>query len=289
MPQRYAETTMVYRDEQSGELSGLSRVLCITQDDAHVFCRISQVKKELQIIWDIVHTFYKAFDLPLKLRLSLRDPEHPEKYLGNKEHWDKAEDILREIAGENDTEYFEGLGEAAFYAPKLDFMAKDSIGRELQVATIQLDVNMPERFDLTCTNEKGEKERIVMIHAAIMGSIERFMSAMIEHFAGAFPLWLSPVQVKVIPVRENHNEYARKVFEILKDNNIRAEFDDKDENLGTKVRDAKTNKIPYWIVIGDKEIEANKITLESRDAGQLGQMSESEMLAKFLEEIKNKK
>lgn len=289
MPQRYAETTMVYRDEQSGELSGLSRVLCITQDDAHVFCRISQVKKELQIIWDIVHTFYKAFDLPLKLRLSLRDPEHPEKYLGNKEHWDKAEDILREIAGENDTEYFEGLGEAAFYAPKLDFMAKDSIGRELQVATIQLDVNMPERFDLTCTNEKGEKERIVMIHAAIMGSIERFMSAMIEHFAGAFPLWLSPVQVKIIPVRENHNEYAKKVFEILRENNIRAEFDDKDENLGTKVRDAKTNKIPYWIVIGDKEIEANKVTLESRDAGQLGQMSGSEMLAKFLEEIKNKK
>ena len=289
MPQRYAETTMVYRDEQSGELSGLSRVLCITQDDAHVFCRISQVKKELQIIWDIVHTFYKAFDLPLKLRLSLRDPEHPEKYLGNKEHWDKAEDILREIAGENDTEYFEGLGEAAFYAPKLDFMAKDSIGRELQVATIQLDVNMPERFDLTCTNEKGEKERIVMIHAAIMGSIERFMSAMIEHFAGAFPLWLSPVQVKIIPVRENHNEYARKVFEILKDNNIRAEFDDKDENLGTKVRDAKTNKIPYWIVIGDKEIEANKVTLESRDAGNLGQISEAEILAKFLEEIKNKK
>ena len=289
MPQRYAETTMVYRDEQSGELSGLSRVLCITQDDAHVFCRISQVKKELQIIWDIVHTFYKAFDLPLKLRLSLRDPEHPEKYLGNKEHWDKAEDILREIAGENDTEYFEGLGEAAFYAPKLDFMAKDSIGRELQVATIQLDVNMPERFDLTCTNEKGEKERIVMIHAAIMGSIERFMSAMIEHFAGAFPLWLSPVQVKIIPVRENHNEYAKKVFEILRENNIRAEFDDKDENLGTKVRDAKTNKIPYWIVIGDKEIEANKVTLESRDAGNLGQISEAEILAKFLEEIKNKK
>ncbi len=289
MPQRYAETTMVYRDEQSGELSGLSRVLCITQDDAHVFCRISQVKEEIQNIWEIVHTFYKTFDLPLKLRLSLRDPAHPEKYLGNKDYWDKAEEILREIAKENKTEYYEGLGEAAFYAPKLDFMAKDSIGRELQVATIQLDVNMPDRFDLSCTNEKGEKERIVMIHAAIMGSIERFMSTMIEHFSGAFPFWLSPVQVKIIPVRENHNEYAKQVFELLKENNIRVELDDKDENLGTKVRDAKNNKIPYWIVIGDKEIEAKKVTLESRDKGQLGQMSSDELLKKFLEEIKNKK
>ena len=289
MPQRYAETTMVYRDEQSGELSGLSRVLCITQDDAHVFCRISQVKEEIQNIWEIVHTFYKTFDLPLKLRLSLRDPAHPEKYLGNKDYWDKAEEILREIAKENKTEYYEGLGEAAFYAPKLDFMAKDSIGRELQVATIQLDVNMPDRFDLSCTNEKGEKERIVMIHAAIMGSIERFMSTMIEHFSGAFPFWLSPVQVKIIPVRENHNEYAKQVFELLKENNIRVELDDKDENLGTKVRDAKNNKIPYWIVVGDKEIEAKKVTLESRDKGQLGQMSSDELLKKFLEEIKNKK
>jgi threonyl-tRNA synthetase len=289
MPQRYAETTMVYRDEQSGELSGLSRVLCITQDDAHVFCRISQAKEEIQKIWEIVHTFYKTFNFPLKLRLSLRDPEHGEKYLGDKGHWDKAEQVLREVAKENKTEHYEALGEAAFYAPKLDFMANDSIGREWQVATIQLDVNMPERFDLSCTNEKGEKERIVMIHAAIMGSIERFMSTMIEHYAGAFPLWLSPVQVKVIPVRINHNEYAKKVFEMLKENNIRSEFDDAEENLGGKVRDAKNNKLPYWIVIGDKEIEADKITLESRDKGQLGQMSKEELLKKLLEEIKNKK
>ncbi len=289
MPQRYAETTMVYRDEQSGELSGLSRVLCITQDDAHVFCRISQVKQELQNIWEIVHEFYGAFNLPLKLRLSLRDPKYPEKYLGNKEYWDKAEQILKEIANENKTEYYEGLGEAAFYAPKLDFMAKDSLGRELQVATIQLDVNMPDRFDLSCVNEKGEKERIVMIHAAIMGSLERFMSTMIEHYAGAFPLWLAPVQVKVIPVRENHNEYARKVFELLKEHNIRAEFDDKDENLGTKVRNAKNEKIPYWIVTGDKEIEAEKATLESRDSGNLGQISKDELVEKLLGEIKNKK
>ena len=289
MPQRYANTTMVYRDEQSGELSGLSRVLCITQDDAHDFCRISQAKDGIQKVWEIIDAFYKAFNFPLKLRLSLRDPQHPEKYLGDKERWDKAEEVLREVAKENKIEYYEAPGEAAFYAPKLDFMAKDSIGREWQVATIQLDVNMPERFDLSCTNEKGEKERIVMIHAAIMGSIERFLSILIEHTAGNFPLWLSPVQVKIIPVRENHNEYAKQVFEFLKENNIRAEFDDADLNLGTKVRNAKNNKLPYWIVIGDKEIEANKVTLESRDKGQLGQISKEDLVNKLLEEIKSKK
>ena len=157
------------------------------------------------------------------------------------------------------------------------------------MATIQIDMNMPERFDLTCVNEKGEKERIIMVHAAIMGSIERFLSVILEHLGGNFPLWLSPVQVKVIPVRTNHNEYAKEVFEILKENNIRAELDDADANLGSKVRDAKTNKIPYWIVLGDKEIEVEKVTLESRDNGQLGQMSKEELLKKLLEEIKEKK
>jgi len=295
MPQRYAETTMVYRDEQSGELAGLTRVLSITQDDAHVFCRHTQVKEEFFKIWDIVDDFYQAFGFELSARLSFRDPGNQEKYLGTTEIWDEAENILRKIAEERKDNYFEGPGEAALYGPKLDFMAKNSAGREMQVATIQLDMNLPERFDLTCINEKGEKERIVMIHAAIMGSIERFLAVLIEHYAGAFPLWLSPVQVKVIPVRTNHNEYAKKVFELLKENNIRAELDDADENLGSKVRDAKTNKIPYWIVVGDKEIKADKITLESRlpaqagDSGQLGQMSKEELVKKLSEDIKNKK
>jgi len=289
LPQRYANSTMCYRDEQSGELNGLSRVRSFTQDDAHVFCRIIDAKVEIQKIWDIVHIFYSAFGLELRLRLSLRDPKSPEKYLGNQELWDKAEKILKEIAKENKTEYFEAEGEAAFYAPKLDFMAKDSLGREWQVATIQLDVNMPDRFDLTCVNEKGEKERIVMIHAAIMGSFERFLSIIIEHCGGNFPLWLSPVQVKVIPVRENHNTYAKEVFEMLKENNIRAEFDNADENLGSKVRDAKTNKIPYWIVIGDKEMESGKLTLESRDSGQAGAFTKEEVIEKLMSEIKNKK
>ena len=293
MPQRYAETTMVYRDEQSGELGGLTRVVSITQDDSHVFCRTNQIKEEFLKIWDIVDSFYKAFGLSLKVRLSFRDTKEPGKYLGTKEIWDVAENELRNIAEErkkeHKTDYFEAPGEAALYGPKLDFMAKSSAGREWQVATIQLDMNLPERFDLTCMNEKGEKERIVMIHSAISGSLERGVAFLLEYYKGAFPLWLSPVQVKIIPVRTNHNEYAKEVFELLKENNVRATLDDADANLGSKVRDAKTNKLPYWIVIGDKEIEIGKVTLESRDAGQLGQMSKEELLAKLLTEIKNKK
>ena len=208
LPQKYVSTTKVYRDEQSGELAGISRVISITQDDAHVFCRISQAKDEMQKVWDIVHQFYGAFGMKLCLRLSLRDPNKPDKYLGDKESWSKAETILKEIAKSNNTEYVEALGEAAFYAPKLDFIATDSMGREWQVATIQLDVYMPESFDLTCINEKGEKERIIMIHAAIMGSIERFLSVIIEHYAGAFPVWLSPVQVVVSPISDNQNGWA---------------------------------------------------------------------------------
>jgi len=288
LPQRYANSTTCYRDEQTGELSGLSRVRSFTQDDAHVFCRTTQVKDEFLKVWDIIQDFYKPFGFLMRVRLSMHDPKQPEKYLGNKELWKSAESSLKEIVESKNIDWYEGRGEAAFYGPKLDFMAKDAIGREWQVATVQLDMNLPERFDLVCINEKGEKERLVMLHAAIMGSIDRFLSILIEHVAGAFPLWLSPVQVKVIPVRTNHNEYANEIFNLLKENNIRAELDDAEANLGGKVRDAKTNKIPYWIVIGDKEIEAKKVTLESRDAGPLGQVSKEDLLSKLLEEIKNK-
>jgi threonyl-tRNA synthetase len=289
LPQRYCNSTTCYRDEQSGELSGLSRVRSFTQDDAHVFCRMAQVKEEFLKVWDIVQEFYKSFGFSMRVRLSMHDPEQPDKYLGDKALWKKAESVLKEIVESKNIDWFEGIGEAAFYGPKLDFMAKDALSREWQVATIQLDMNLPERFDLTCVSEKGEKERIVMLHAAIMGSIDRFLSILIEHTAGNFPLWLSPVQVKVIPVRTNHNEYAKQISELLKENNIRAELDDAEANLGGKVRDAKNNKLPYWIVVGDKEIEAKKVTLESRDKGQLGQMSKEELVKKILEEIRSKK
>ncbi len=283
LPVRYANTTMCYRDEQTGELSGLTRARSFTQDDAHVFCRINQAEAEINKIWDIIHTFYGRFNFPLKLRLSLRDPAHPEKYLGDKEHWDKAEEILRSVAKAHGTEFTKAPGEAAFYAPKLDFMANDSLGREWQVATIQLDVNMPERFDLNCINEKGEKERIVMIHAAIMGSIERFLANLIEHLQGAFPVWLAPVQVTVIPIGEAHQDFAKKTFDELKRMEIRAEINLDNETLGKKIRSAKLEKIPYLIIIGDKEVTANTLTVETREGVKLENISTNDLIKKIKE------
>ena len=266
MPQRYAETTMVYRDEQSGELGGLTRVLSITQDDSHVFCRHNQVKDEFFRIWDIVDTFYSTFGFSdMRVRLSFHDPAEMEKYLGTEEVWQNAEQALREIAEERKADAFEALGEAAMYGPKLDFMAKDSLGREHQVATIQLDMNLPERFDLTCINEQGEKERIVMIHCAIMGSIERFAAVLFEHLGGNFPLWLAPEQVRIIPVADSHLAYAQQVHEELQGVGIRAELDDSNDSMGKKIRNAKQERLPYFIVVGDKEMEEKMVTLEKRD------------------------
>ncbi len=272
MPQRYCETTMVYRDEQSGELSGLSRVLSITQDDAHVFCRENQIEQEFFAIWDIIDTFYAQFGFKdLKVRFSRHDPDSFEKYLGTKEVWEKAEDAILSLLKKRGVEgYIDGKGEAAMYGPKVDFMTKDSLGRTLQVATIQLDFNQPSRFGLVCMNEKGEKEQIVMIHCAIMGSIERFMATLLEHLNGAFPFWLAPIQVAVLPVSEKHHEYAQKVFQTLLAQNIRVELWDENESLGKKIRNAKMQKIPYFLVLGDKEIESNTVTVEDRDNGSLG-------------------
>jgi threonyl-tRNA synthetase len=290
MPVRYFEPATVYRYEKAGQLSGLTRVRAITQDDGHLFCRVSQIGEEVSTIVSIIKSFYTTMGMMdgYKVSLSVRGDDKS-KYLGSDEVWVQAEKTLEQAAKDNNLNYQIIRGEAAFYGPKLDFMFKDAIGREWQLATIQCDFNLPERFELEFVNEKGEKERPVVIHRAISGSIERFMGVMIEHFAGNFPLWLSPVQVKVIPVRTNHNEYAKQIFELLKENNVRVELDDAEANLGGKVRDAKNNKIPYWIVVGDKEIEVNKVTLESRDNGQLGQISKEELISKLLEEIKNKK
>jgi threonyl-tRNA synthetase len=292
LPQRYSNTTMCYRDEQTGELSGLSRVRSFTQDDAHVFCRFTQVKQELGAIWDkVVEPFYGSFGFKLKLRLSLHDPAHPEKYLGENSRWLEAEEILRQLAKDRKMEFFEGLGEAAFYGPKLDFMAKDSLGREWQVATIQLDMNMPERFDLYCIDEQGAHERVVMLHAAIMGSTERFLSILIEHTAGAFPLWLSPVQVAVLPISDNQLEYAKKVRDelILANGDLRIEIDERGESIGKKIREATMQKIPYQLIIGEKEVEAKKVAVRMRDGTDLGQMSVNDFAAKVKKEIEDKK
>lgn len=288
LPQRYANTTTCYRDEQSGELSGLSRVRAFAQDDAHVFCRMAQVHEEFIKIWDIVHTFYGSFGFKLRVRISKHDPENQNGYLGDKERWAHAEKILEHIAKEKHADSFVGIGEAAFYGPKLDFMAKDALGREWQVATIQLDMNMPERFDLTCTNEKGEKERVVMIHAAIMGSIERFMSILIEHTGGNFPLWLAPEQIRVLPVSEAHHAYAKHAYEGLLDIGIRATLDDANDSLGKKIRNAKLDRLPYFVVIGDKEVADKTITLESR-TGESKVMTLESLGNHLLAEIDTKK
>ncbi len=282
LPQRYANSTMCYRDEQTGELSGLSRVRAFTQDDAHVFCRMDQVKKEMVMIWEIVQKFYATFGLKLNLRLSLHDSKHPEKYLGDKGLWKKAEDALREIAASKKLAYVEAEGEAAFYGPKLDFMATDSIGRSWQVATIQLDMMQPERFDLTCVNEAGEKERIVMIHAAIMGSIERFMSVLIEHLGGAFPTWLAPTQVAIIPVGKDHWKVAKKLSAMLVEEGIRAEWDELNETVGYKIRKSEKMKIPYMLVIGDKEKSLKTVNVRIR-----GKKTEKRMtLKQFVVHVK---
>ncbi|KKR70674.1 MAG: threonyl-tRNA ligase [Candidatus Nomurabacteria bacterium GW2011_GWB1_40_7] len=290
LPLRIAENTTVYRNEKSGELAGLLRVKNLTQDDTHHFIRADQIETEIEMIFGLMQRVYALFNFnDYKVEISVRDPKNKEKYFGSDEVWEKAEGILINSAKKMDLKYSVEEGEAAFYGPKIDIKVKDSIGREWQLTTVQLDFNQPENFEMDYTGEDGKKHRVVVLHVAIFGSFERFMGVLIEHYAGAFPLWLSPVQVKVIPVRENHNEYAKKVFELLKENGIRAELDDEDKNLGGKVRDAKNNKIPYWVVIGDKEIEANKITLESRDAGQLGQIGKEELVTKLLGEIRNKK
>ncbi len=287
LPQRYAETTMVYRAEQSGELTGLTRVLSITQDDAHVFCRESQLREEIEKIWDIINEFYGAFNFKLRVRLSFHDPANKEKYLGDSTVWEETEALMKQIAADRQADYFEGIGEAAFYAPKLDFMAKDSIGRTHQVATIQLDRLMPGRFNLTCTNEKGEKEPIVMIHAAIAGSLERFSAVLIEHLGGNFPLWLSPEQVRVVPVADIHVEYAKDVTAALKAAGFRVTLADDNDSMGKKIRNAKTDKLPYFIVVGDQEMQSRTLTLEKRD-GTKSVLTLDDTISQLTQEVAHK-
>ncbi len=288
MPVRYASTTMVYRDEQSGELSGLSRTRGFAQDDAHVFCRSSQVKEEINKIWEIIHEFYGAFGFDMKVRLSLHNPKEKKNYLGTPKEWKYAEGELRLLLKEKKVEFVEALGEAAFYGPKLDFLAKDSLGREWQVATIQLDMNQPKRFDLTYTNEDGKPEEVLMIHAAIMGSIERFLSIIIEHFGGAFPVWLAPVQVTIIPVSEKFNKYSESIYQKLKDEDVRVELNDANETLGKRIRDGQIQKIPYIVVIGEKEEGSKTINVRHYTRGQEGEIKLEKFLEKIKEEVKNK-
>jgi len=285
LPQRYANTTMVYRDEQSGELAGLARVRSITQDDAHVFCRMAQAKEEALKVWDIIHEFYGAFGFQLRVRLSVHDPATPEKYLGGEERWKEAEGLLESIVTEKQAPWFLGVGEAAFYGPKLDFLGRDALGREHQVATIQLDLNMPERFDLTCVNEEGQKERIVMIHAAIMGSIERFLAVLIEHTGGAFPLWLAPVQAAVHPISDKHADAAAELAGTLRAAGLRVAVSAGNETIGKRIRESEKEKVPYAVVLGDKDIAAGVVSVRKRGGEDLGQLKPDDLIGRLTAEI----
>jgi threonyl-tRNA synthetase len=263
-------------------------VLSITQDDAHVFCRVSQVAAEAEIIWNIISTFYAAIGFSLTPRLSRRDPAKADEYLGAAEDWDKTEAALRDILTEKKVEWIDGPGEAAFYGPKIDFMAKDSLGRTWQVATIQLDFNQPKNFGLTCVNEQGEKEPVLMIHCAIMGSLERFMSIAIEHFAGAFPIWLSPIQVKLLPVSDKHAEAAEKMAEELREAGIRVEVDSDTGTIGAKVRKSETEKIPLSVVFGDKEVAGEPWQVRVRGSKEAKILTAEEFKNWMVEVSKNR-
>lgn len=254
LPLRFSEVTTVYRDENTGQLQGLSRVRSITQDDAHVFCRMDQVKQEALAIYDIITRFYKAFDMPLRIRLSVNDPEKPEAYLGGAEVWENAVGTLKGLLAELGKEYEVGVGEAAFYGPKIDFIAKDAIGREWQLATIQLDFNLPVRFELEYVDSDNLKKRPVMIHRAILGSIERFIGVMIEHYAGAFPMWLAPEQIRLATVSDDFIPFAKELRAKLDEAGLRVHLDDSPEKVGKKIRTAAIEKVPWTIVIGEKEV-----------------------------------
>jgi len=289
LPLRFSETTMCYRDEQSGELSGLSRLRAFTQDDAHVFLRKSHIESEFLQTWDIVDEFYKSFGFDLRVRLSLHDPEHPEKYLGDQKVWKDAEDQLRNVVKMRNIEAFEGVGEAAMYGPKLDFITKDALGREWQVATIQLDLNQPKRFGLVCTNEEGKEEEIVMMHCAVMGSIERFTSILIEHFAGLFPVWLSPVQITLLPIADRHADFAHEIAEELKKSNVRVEVNSRAETLQNKIREATLQKVPYLGIIGDREVQSRGVSVRLRNGEDQGVLSLSDLISRLVTDIDKKK
>ena len=259
LPIRMSEITTVYRDENTGQLQGLSRVRSITQDDAHVFCTNDQIKDEVRSIYEIITKFYGALEMPLRINLSVHDPDEPEKYLGEPQVWEDSVGTLKELLKEFGKDYELAVGDAAFYGPKIDFVAEDAIGRQWQLATIQLDFNQPERFELEYTADDGEKKRPVMIHRAISGSLERFASVMIEHYAGAFPFWLAPVQVRLATVSDDLIPFAKELAVKLEEEDIRVELDESSEKVGKKIRSAAMQKIPWTVVIGKKEAEGGNI------------------------------
>ncbi len=286
LPVRFAEFGTVYRYEQSGELHGLTRVRGFTQDDAHLFCRPDQVKEEFKKVIDLVLYVFGALGFDnFTAQISLRDPENKAKYIGSDENWALAEAAIIESAAEKGLPTVVELGEAAFYGPKLDFMVKDALGRKWQLGTIQVDYNLPERFELEYTGSDNQKHRPVMIHRAPFGSLERFVAVLIEHCGGQFPLWLAPEQFIVLPVSEKYEEYAQKLLESLNNSDIRGLIDLRDEKVGRKIRDAEVKKIPYMLIVGEKEVESGAISVRKHGGTDLGSMTSEEFKDLLIKEI----
>lgn len=287
LPVRLAEFGSVYRYEQSGELNGLSRVRGFTQDDAHIYCTHEQLKDEIKSTIELTQMVFKTFDMPVDIRLSYRD-EESDKYGGDEKLWDLAQAEIKEVVDEMGLNYRIAPGEASFYGPKIDFIIRDAIGRKWQLGTVQVDYVMPERFDLTYIGSDNAKHRPVIIHRAPFGSMERFTSILIEHFAGDFPLWLSPTQLSILPISEDFNDYAQKLAEQLQNEGVRVHADYRNEQIGAKIKDAEQAKIPYMAIIGAKEVEANEVALRRHKKGNIGSFGINEFVAKLLEQIKTK-
>jgi len=287
LPLRLAEFGTVYRYEQSGELHGLTRVRGFTQDDAHIFCMPHQVKEEISKVIDIVLYIFKILDFKdFVAQVSLRDPENPDKYIGEEENWATAEKSIQEVAEEKGLNTIVEYGEAAFYGPKLDFMVRDAIGRKWQLGTVQLDYNLPERFELEYKGSDNEMHRPVMIHRAPFGSMERFVAILIEHCAGKFPLWLTPEQVKILPISDRFNSYAKEVQELLNNSDIRASIDERAEKIGRKIRDAELERVPYMVIVGEKEVENGEVSPRKQGHGDLGAMKIDDFAELIKAEIK---
>ncbi|MBN2612979.1 MAG: threonine--tRNA ligase [Bacteroidales bacterium] len=288
LPIRYAEFGTVYRYEQSGELHGLTRVRGFTQDDAHIFCRPDQLKEEFIKVIDIILYVFRALEFnDFTAQISLRDPNDKEKYIGTDENWEKAEKAIIEASAEKGLNTTVELGEAAFYGPKLDFMVKDAIGRKWQLGTIQVDYNLPERFELEYTGSDDQKHRPVMIHRAPFGSLERFVAVLIEHTAGKFPLWLTPDQVVILPISEKFHDYSKKVLNILNNSDIRTLIDERSEKIGKKIRDNELKRIPYLLIVGEKEEQTNSVSVRRQGEGDKGSMSIEDFIIYLNKEIKD--
>lgn len=287
LPYRVADFSNLARDERPGELHGILRSRVFTQDDGHAFVRPDQIKEEFKNVQSVINEALETYGMDYYIRLSLRDPDAKEKYLGDDDVWEKSEKMLKELANDLSVEFVEAPGEAAIYGPKMDFIAKDSIGREWQISTIQIDMNMPHRFGLKYIDQDGSEKEPVMIHRAIVGS-ERFIGILIEHFAGAFPVWMSPDQVTVLPVSEKHAEYADKLNKQFKENNIRIAEAEVNETLGNKIRKAQAMKIPYMLIVGDKEVENGTVNVRLRSGEELGEMKIEEVVEKVLDKVKSK-